>query len=94
MRDESHQFSAGGGFEVEFLLQGGDVVLLTAEFVLVLVVDVFDLGEVLLHHVALANQVVDVLLLFVGLLINPLDFASQGRDRVGSGHFLVKRIVD
>ena len=80
MRDKSHQFSAGGGFEVEFLLQGGDVVLLTAEFVLVLVVDVLYLRQVLFHHIPLTNQVVDVLLLFVGLLVDPLDFASQRRD--------------
>ena len=31
----------------------------------------------------------DVLLLFVGLLIDPLNFASEGRNGIGGHHFVV-----
>ena len=90
MGDEAHQFGARGCLEVEFLLESRDVVLLSAQLILVLVIGVFDLGQVLLHHVPLPDQIVDILLLFVCLFVDPFDFTGQGGYCVCGGHFFVK----
>lgn len=92
LRDKAHQLGACGRLQVELLLQRRDVVLLARQFVLVLVVGVLDLGQILLHHVAFADQVVNVLLLLVRLLVDPFDFTSKSRYGIGGNHLLVESV--
>jgi hypothetical protein len=90
--DQAHEFSASDGLQVQLLSQSGDEGLLLVQVILVLGVGLLNLAQVLLHHVTLTDQVVDVLLLLVGLLVNPLDFSGQSGHSVGSNHLLVQSL--
>jgi len=92
LRDKTHELSASDGFEIELLLEGRNVGLLSVELFLVLGVGLFYLTQVLLHHVTLTDEVMNVLLLFVGLLVNPLDLTGEGRHGVGGHHLFVESL--
>ena len=89
LRNKPHQLRTSSRLQVKLLLQRADEVLLPAQFILVLRIRVLNLGQVLLHHVTLTDQVVDVLLFFVRLLVDPLDFAGQGRHGIRSDHLVM-----
>jgi len=74
-------------------LEGRDVSLLSVKLVLVLGVSLVDLTQVLFHHVTLTDEVVDVLLLLVSLLVNPLNLTSESRHSVGGDHLLVESLL-
>lgn len=91
--NEAHELSACNGLQVELLLEGRDVSLLSVQLVLVLGVSLVDLTQVLFHHVTLTDEVVDVLLLLVSLLVNPLNLTGEGRHSVGGDHLLVESLL-
>jgi hypothetical protein len=76
LTDQAHKLGASCALEVKFLLKCGDKVLLANKVIFVFGVSLFDLCKVLLHHVTLTDKIVDVLLLFLGLLVNPFNFTS------------------
>ena len=55
LRDQPHQLRTRSRLQVELLLQRGDIVLLPGQFVLIFAVGVFNLGQILLHHISLPN---------------------------------------
>jgi len=91
--NEAHKLSASDGLEVELLLEGRDVSLFSVELVLVLGVGLVDLAQVLLHHITLTDEVMDVSLLLVSLLVNPLDLTGEGRHGVGGDHLLIESLL-
>jgi len=74
-------------------LEGRDVSLLSVQLILVLGVGLFNLTQVLLHHVSLTDEIVDVLLFLISLFVNPLNLTGESRNGVSSDHLFVKSLL-